>query len=70
MGDGINDDELLKLMSSDAAKFEFAVATFHDIYKVPIEAVVVSFLIYLEMGVCGLLGMAFMLMFVPLLCKS
>lgn len=66
--DGLN-GELINLMSNDVAKFDYAVANFNDLYKGPIEAVILSFIIYREIGVSGLIGMGFLLFFIPLQCK-
>lgn len=65
--DGLN-GELINLMSNDVSKFEYAVAVFQDIYKGPIEAVILSYFIYREIGVSGLIGMGFLLFFIPLQC--
>lgn len=56
-------------MSNDVARFDYAVATCHDIYKGPLEAVLLGYFIYREIGVSGLFGIGCLLFFVPLLCE-
>lgn len=53
-------------MSNDVAKFDTATGFVHDIWKGPIELVVLGWFIYREIGVAGLIGIAFLLSFIPL----
>lgn len=53
-------------MSNDVAKFDTAVGFVQDIWKGPIELLVLGFFIYREIGFAGLIGIAFLLSFIPL----
>lgn len=58
--------QVINLMSNDVAKFDTAVGFVQDIWKGPIELLVLGFFIYREIGFAGLLGIAFLLSFIPL----
>ncbi|XP_039444244.1 probable multidrug resistance-associated protein lethal(2)03659 [Culex pipiens pallens] len=58
--------QVINLMSNDVAKFDTATGFVHDIWKGPIELVVLGWFIYREIGVAGLIGIAFLLSFIPL----
>ncbi|XP_055617486.1 ATP-binding cassette sub-family C member 4-like [Toxorhynchites rutilus septentrionalis] len=63
--DGIT-GQVINLMSNDVAKFDIATGFVHDIWKGPIELLVLGFFIYREIGVAGLIGIVFLLSFIPL----
>lgn len=58
--------QLINLMSNDVAKFEYGITYVHDFWKGPLEALVMGYFIYREIGFCGLIGVGFMLLFIPL----
>ncbi|XP_058839982.1 ATP-binding cassette sub-family C member 4-like [Topomyia yanbarensis] len=58
--------QVINLMSNDVAKFDTAASFVHDTWKGPIELVVFGYLIYRQIGVAGLIGIAFLLSFIPL----
>ncbi|XP_065085907.1 ATP-binding cassette sub-family C member 4-like [Ochlerotatus camptorhynchus] len=58
--------QVINLMSNDVAKFDTAVGFVQDIWKGPIELLVLGFFIYREIGFAGLIGIAFLLSFIPL----
>jgi ATP-binding cassette, subfamily C (CFTR/MRP), member 4 len=66
--DGIT-GQIINLMSNDVAKFDNATSFFHDLWKGPVEAILLSYFIFREIGVAGLVGMAFLLSFIPLQCE-
>lgn len=53
-------------MSNDALKFDTAVCFLHSLYQGPVEVIILGYLIYQQIGLSGLLGIAFMLCFMPL----
>lgn len=53
-------------MSNDVGKFEIALAFLHDLWKGPLELFLLGYFIYREIGVAGILGLGFMLSFIPL----
>ncbi|XP_062563901.1 probable multidrug resistance-associated protein lethal(2)03659 [Armigeres subalbatus] len=58
--------QVINLMSNDVSNFDTAVGFVQDIWKGPIELLVLGFFIYREIGVAGLIGIAFLLSFIPL----
>ncbi|XP_055536637.1 ATP-binding cassette sub-family C member 4-like [Wyeomyia smithii] len=63
--DGLN-GKIINLLSNDVSKFDIAIAFLHDLWKGPSECLLLGYFIYLEIGFSGLLGMAFLLSFIPL----
>lgn len=63
--DGIN-SKVINLLSNDLSKFDIGLAFFHDIWKGPIEALVFGIVIYIEIGISAVVGMAFLASFIPL----
>lgn len=53
-------------MSNDVGKFEIALAFIHDLWKGPLELFLLGYFIYREIGIAGMLGIGFMLSFIPL----
>lgn len=63
--DGIT-GQVINLMSNDVAKFDTATSLVHDIWKGPIELLLLGCFIYREIGASGLIGIVFLLSFIPL----
>ncbi|KFB46275.1 AGAP004603-PA-like protein [Anopheles sinensis] len=63
--DGLN-GKIINLLSNDVGKFDIALCFLHDLWKGPMEAILLGYFIYLQIGYSGLLGMAFLLSFIPL----
>ncbi|XP_055678742.1 ATP-binding cassette sub-family C member 4-like [Lutzomyia longipalpis] len=63
--DGLN-GQVINLMSNDVGRYDVAMAFLHDLWKGPLEALLLGYFIYREIGVSGILGMAFLLGFIPL----
>ncbi|XP_037038321.1 probable multidrug resistance-associated protein lethal(2)03659 isoform X1 [Bradysia coprophila] len=63
--DGLN-GKVINLIANDVHRFELAFAFFHDVWKGPLEAVLFGYFIYQEIGVAGIIGMGFLLSFVPI----
>lgn len=64
------DIRVINIMSREINKLDYAVATSHELYRAPLEAVLMGFFVYIEAGVAGLLGIILVLSFVPLLCET
>uniref|UniRef100_A0A2M4AD22 Putative abc transporter n=1 Tax=Anopheles triannulatus TaxID=58253 RepID=A0A2M4AD22_9DIPT len=64
-GDGLN-GKIINLLSNDVGKFDIALCFVHDLWKGPMEAILLGYFIYRQIGYSGLLGMAFLLSFIPL----
>lgn len=63
--DGLN-GKVINIMSNDLAKFDTGLAFLHDIWKGPLETIIFAYFIYLELDIFGLVGVAFLVLFVPL----
>lgn len=62
---GLN-GKVINLLSNDLARFEIALAFVHDIWKGPMEALLFTYFIYQEIGIGAIVGIAFLLSFIPL----
>ncbi|XP_031635556.1 multidrug resistance-associated protein 4-like [Contarinia nasturtii] len=58
--------KIINLLSSDLAKFDIGLAFLHDTWKGPLEAIVFFLVIYIEIGISAVFGMAFLASFIPL----
>lgn len=56
--------QLINLMTNDVTKFEF-ISWGHDIWKGPFETIVCGYFIYREVGAAALVGLGFILSFMP-----
>ncbi|XP_058839985.1 ATP-binding cassette sub-family C member 4-like [Topomyia yanbarensis] len=63
--DGLS-GKIINLLSNDVGRFDIALCFVHDLWKGPAECFLLGYFIYLEVGYSGLLGMAFLLSFIPL----
>lgn len=65
VSEGMN-GKVINLLSNDLTRFEIAMAFFHDIWKGPLEAILFGYFIYREIGIGAIIGIAFLLSFIPL----
>lgn len=63
--DGLN-GQLINLLSNDVARFEYALLFLHDVWKGPAETIMFAYFIYREIGLAAVIGIAFVLCFIPL----
>lgn len=63
--DGLN-GQILNLMSNDVYKFDWAMNFLNDIWAGPLQAIIITYLLYNEVGYSGFIGLAFLLSFIPL----
>lgn len=63
--DGLN-GQVINLMSTDVGRFDNVISMLHDIWKGPLELAIMGYFIYREIGIYGLVGIAFLLCFLPL----
>lgn len=63
--DGIN-GQAVNLISNDVATFDYATCFLQELWVGPVEAVVMGYFIYREIGYPGLIGIGVMLAFIPL----
>ena len=58
--------KIINLLSSDLAKFDIGLAFLHVIWKGPLQTIVFFIVIYNEIGIASVAGMAFLISFIPL----
>jgi len=58
--------QIVNLLSNDVARFELIVMFFHYLWVGPVETIVVTVLMYYEIGISAIAGVVFMLLFIPL----
>ncbi|XP_067619706.1 probable multidrug resistance-associated protein lethal(2)03659 [Eurosta solidaginis] len=56
----------INILSNDVGRFDVALAFLHDLWKGPTESLIIGFLMYQEIGISAVIGVAFMLSFIPL----
>lgn len=63
--DGLS-GKMINLMSNDLARFDMALNLMHEVWKGPIEAVLFTYFLYQEVGIAAVIGIVFLLSFIPL----
>jgi hypothetical protein len=63
--DGVG-GKIVNLLSNDISRFDIALTLLQDLWKGPLEALLLGYFIYREIGVAGIIGIAFLLSFIPL----
>lgn len=61
---------VINLLSNDFAKFDLAMCFIHDLWKGPLETILLGYLAYREIGYSGIIGIIFILSFIPIQCES
>ncbi|VVC96831.1 unnamed protein product [Leptidea sinapis] len=57
---------VVNLLTTDAQRFDMASVFLFDLVRTPIESVIIVYLMYQQIGVSSIIGVAFLLMFIPL----
>lgn len=60
---------MVNLLSNDVNRFDVAVIFAHQLWVGPLETVLVTYLMYQQVGVSAVIGVVFLLMFIPLQSK-
>lgn len=63
--DGLN-GLVINLLSNDVGKLDIALCFVHDLWKGPLEAMIMLYFIYQEIQLAAIVGMIFMFSFIPL----
>lgn len=63
--DGLN-GRIINILSNDLGKFDIGLAFLHDVWKGPLESIIFFIVIYKEIGISAIIGMAFLASFIPL----
>lgn len=58
--------KIINLLSSDLDKLQFGLQLLHESWKGPLELIAFFVVIYMEIGLAAVVGMAFLVCFVPL----
>lgn len=61
--------KIINLLSNDLHKFGSGLECLHDIWKGPLEAIAFFIIIYVEIGFAAVIGVGFLLSFIPVQCK-
>ncbi|ALC40251.1 CG7627, partial [Drosophila busckii] len=57
---------IVNLMSNDVGRLDLATIFVHYLWVGPLETLFITYLMYLEIGIAAVFGVAFMLLFIPL----
>ncbi|XP_068622150.1 probable multidrug resistance-associated protein lethal(2)03659 [Battus philenor] len=57
---------VVNLLTTDAQRFDMAILFLVDLFRTPIESAFIVYLMYRQIGVSTLFGVAFLLLFIPL----
>lgn len=61
---------VINLISNDLDKFGDGIEALHNIWRGPLESAAFFTIIYMEIGMASVIGMVFLLSFMPLQCKK
>ncbi|SPP81313.1 multidrug resistance-associated protein 4 [Drosophila guanche] len=56
----------INILSNDLGRFDVALCFLHDTWKGPLESLLIGYLMYREIGLSAVIGVSFMLSFIPL----
>ncbi|KAH8312051.1 hypothetical protein KR044_009125 [Drosophila immigrans] len=56
----------INILSNDLGRFDVALCFLHDTWKGPMESIIIGYLMYREIGLSAVIGVSFMLSFIPL----
>lgn len=56
----------INILSNDLGRFDVALCFLHDTWKGPLESLLIGYLMYREIGLAAVIGVSFMLSFIPL----
>ncbi|EDW02798.1 probable multidrug resistance-associated protein lethal(2)03659 [Drosophila grimshawi] len=57
---------IVNLMSNDVGRLDLATIFVHYLWVGPLETIFITYLMYLEIGIAAVFGVAFMLLFIPM----
>ncbi|XP_045529572.1 probable multidrug resistance-associated protein lethal(2)03659 [Pieris brassicae] len=57
---------VVNLLTTDAQRFDMASLFMIDLVRTPIESVIIVYLMYRQIGISSIIGVAFLIMFIPL----
>ena len=66
---GLN-GRVINLFANDFEKLENSISCFQDVWKAPLQTFLLGYFIYREIGVSGIIGVAFILSLIPIQCQQ
>ncbi|KAF5273604.1 hypothetical protein FQR65_LT04603 [Abscondita terminalis] len=64
-GDGGSAGEIINLLSNDLGIFDRAIIVFHLVYIAPLQLVLFTILLYLELGLSSIIGISVLIILIP-----
>lgn len=61
--------QLVNLLSNDVNRFDYVSIFVHHIWVAPLQTCIACYLMYQRVGVAAVVGVVFLLLFVPLQCE-
>lgn len=61
--------QIVNLLSNDVNRFDVAVIFAHQLWVGPLETILITYFMYQEVGISAVIGVLFLLMFIPLQCR-
>lgn len=65
VGEGLN-GQMINILSNELMRFDYSMCFLYDCWKGPLEVLLFGYFIYQQIGVAAFVGIAFIIMFVPL----
>lgn len=62
--------QVVNLLSNDVSRLELSVLFVHYLWVGPLEVIIISCILYKEIGISAFFGVVFLLLFVPLQSKA
>lgn len=61
--------QMINLLSNDVNRFDHAAMNFHNLWVTPIQVFLIMYLVYAQVGWTGIVGIGFIMIFIPLQSK-
>lgn len=61
--------QMINLLSNDVNRFDHAAMNIHNLWVTPIQAFLIMYLVYRQVGWTGIVGVCFIMLFIPLQSK-
>lgn len=61
--------KVVNLLSNDVNRFDLVSMFIHSMWSAPLMAIVVGYLLFIEVGWAGMIGIAIVFIVVPIQCK-
>lgn len=61
--------QMVNLLSNDVNRFDNAIMYIHNLWSSPLETIIITYLLYVLLGPTAIIGIVFLLIFIPLQSK-